>query len=324
MWLWILAAVLVAAAAAVLAVLLLSPKNRITVPNVVGQSEPAAAAVLRRAGLKPAPSREASATVPAGSVLRESPSSGSVVAKGTRVGIVVSDGPARKAVPGVEGLTAAQAIARLRSAGFKPASKTQASSTVASGHAIGTQPATGTEARVGSPVTVFVSSGPAPVHVPDVTGQPRTAAEAAITGAGLAVGNVTQQPSSTQSPGTVISQSPAAGSSLPAKGKVNLTVAKAPAQVSVPNVVGKSEALAAAALGSAGFTPKAATEPTTEEAKVGVVLKQSPAGGTKARKGAPVTITVGTPGTPTTTTPTTTTTTPTTPAPAPGPTAEKK
>ena len=36
---------------------------------------------------------------------------------------------------------------------------------------IATDPAAGTELQVGSPVTVLVSSGPAQVHVPDVTGQ---------------------------------------------------------------------------------------------------------------------------------------------------------
>jgi serine/threonine-protein kinase len=188
---------------------------------------------------------------------------------------------------------------------------------------INTDPAAGTEVQLGSGVTVFVSSGPAPVRVPDVTGQSQSAAEAALTSAGLTVGTISKQVSSTQAPGTVISQSPRGGTSVPTGGKVNLTVAQASNEAVVPNVVGKSEALAAAGLGSAGFTPKIATVSTTEEAKVGVVLKQSPAGGTKTRKGATVTITVGAaPATPPPTTPTTPPpTTPTTTGPAPPPAA---
>ena len=65
------------------------------------------------------------------------------------------------------------------------------------------------------------------------------------------------------------------------------------------------------------------TAPTIEPSQVGVVLKQSPAAGAQAAKGATVTITVGvlggatTPTTPTTTTPTTPATTgPTGAAPA--------
>ncbi|HEX4188295.1 MAG TPA: Stk1 family PASTA domain-containing Ser/Thr kinase [Solirubrobacteraceae bacterium] len=320
----LLAALLVLGA--VLAVLLLSPAGKVTVPEVTGQTEQAAGAILRRAGLTPIPSLTSSSTVPSGHVVRQSPAAASRVAKGARVDIVISGGPASTALVNVEGLTSSQALARLRAAGFKPVTRPQASSTVAAGHVIDTDPAAGTIVQVGSPVTVFVSSGPAPVHVPDVTGRSRSDAEAALTGAGLTVGTVTQSSSSTQAPGTVISQSPAGGGSVPSGGAVNLTVAQAPSDVTVPNVVGKGEALAAAALGGAGLTPRTATTPTSEEAKVGIVLKQSPAGGKHAKKGATVTITVGVLATPTTTTTTpapTTTTTPPAATPPAAPTEHK-
>jgi serine/threonine-protein kinase len=169
-------------------------------------------------------------------------------------------------------------------------------------------------ALVGSAVTLLVSSGPAQVRVPDLVGESQTAAEAALTSAGLEVGTVSSRVSG-QSPGSVLAQSPRGGASLPSGSKVNLTVAQAPSEVVVPSVVGEDEARAAAALGAAGLTPKIVTARTSEPSQVGVVLKQRPSGGAHARKGATVTLTVGTPGTPTTTTPTTpTTTTPTTPA----------
>jgi eukaryotic-like serine/threonine-protein kinase len=306
-WLWILVPLLVAVAAA-LALLLLQPASRVTVPDVTGQTEQAASAILKHAGLTPIPSLASSATVPLGRVIRQSPAGAAVVRKGTRVGIVVSGGPASIPLVNVEALTSSQALARLRAAGFKPTTTSQASSTVAPGHVISTDPAAGTEVQVGSNVTVFVSSGPAPVRVPSVTGQSQSSAEAALTSAGLTVGAVIQHSSSTQSPGSVISQSPAGGASVPAGARVNLTVAQAPTEATVPNVVGKSATLAAAALGGAGFVPKTANATTSEEAKVGVVLKQRPAGGAHARKGATVTITVGVLGTQTipTTTPTTT------------------
>ena len=103
--------------------------------------------------------------------------------------------------------------------------------------------------------------------------------------------------------------------------KVNLTVAKASDEVAVPKVVGQSETQAAAALGGAGFVPSVVTVTTSEESKVGVVLKQSPTAGHMARKGSTVTLTVGVKGTETTpttttTTKTTTTTPPVTPPPA--------
>jgi beta-lactam-binding protein with PASTA domain/predicted Ser/Thr protein kinase len=317
-WLWALAAVLIAAAVAG-ALLLLSAKGRVTVPDVTGQSEQAAGATLRRAGLTPIPSLGASATIPAGLVVRQSPSGGGVVDKGTRVSIVISGGPASAGVTNVEGLGTAQAVARLRAAGFKPATKSQASSTVAQGRVISTDPTAGTLVQVGSTVTVFVSSGPALVRVPDVTGQSLTAAEASLTTVGLAVGTVTQQVSA-QTPGTVLSQSPSGAASVPSGGKVNLTVAQASQEVTVPDVVGRTAAEASSALEGAGLKARTVSEPA-EPSLHGIVLKQSPVAGTHARKGSTVTITVGvTKTTTTTTTPTTTTpttTTGTTPAPAP-------
>ncbi len=126
-------------------------------------------------------------------VIGETPSAGSAVGRGTRVTISVSTGPGSSALPDVAGLTAAQATAKLKAAGFKPASETQPSTTVASGRVISTDPAAGTEVQAGSTVTVIVSGGPAQTSVPDVVGQSRTAAEATLTNAKLAVGAVTQQ-----------------------------------------------------------------------------------------------------------------------------------
>ena len=80
--------------------------------------------------------------------------------------IVVSSGPGSAPLASVEGLTAAQAINRLRAAGFKPTRKDQPSATVAQGRVIGTDPPAGTELQVGSPVAVLVSSGPAQVRCP--------------------------------------------------------------------------------------------------------------------------------------------------------------
>jgi beta-lactam-binding protein with PASTA domain len=315
--LWGLAAALIAGLI-VLALLLLPATGTVRVPNVVGQSEQAAGAALRRAGLNPAPSLAPSTTVATGLVIRETPSAGTAVGKGSRVGIVVSGGPASAPLLNVEGLSPAEAAAKLRKAGFKPTNKTEPSSTVPAGKVIGTNPPAGTELQVGSPVTLLVSSGPEAVRVPDVVGQAKSAAEATLTNAGLKLGTVSKRVSSTQAPETVLAQSPATGASVHAGDKVNLTVAQASNEAVIPNVVGKSEALAAAALGEAGFTPKAVPSTTTDPAQVEVVLKQNPAPGGHARKGSSVTIAVGVLGPQTTpTTPTTPPTTATTPTPSP-------
>jgi serine/threonine-protein kinase len=316
-WLWLGVGALLLAAAAVAAVLLLSTNGKVAVPEVSGQSEATATTILRRAGLNPVPTLQSSSTVPSGRVISQRPAAGTRVEKGGEVKIVVSGGPASAPVTDVEDLSAGAAVAKLRKAGFKAKTTKETSSTVAAGKVIATNPSAGTEEQLGSPVTVVVSSGPAPVKVPDVVGQSLSAAEATLTNAGLGVGAVTKRTTSSQAPGTVLSQSPATGTSVKAESKVDLTVAQAPKEVAVPNVVGDPQTLALVALGQAGFKPKSASATTTEAAQVGQVLRQSPAAGTQAPKGSVVTITVGKAGTETTTTPTTPTTPATTPTPPP-------
>ncbi len=319
-WGLAIAAVVLVAAAVAAALLLPSSSSDVSVPSVTGRSESQAAQTLRAAGLISVPSPTTSSAFASGSVISQSPSAGTEVKRGARVTIFVSSGPGSAAVPDVASETAAQATSKLKAAGFRPTTETQSSSTVPAGRVIATDPPAETVVRAGGSVTVIVSGGPAPIAAPDVVGQSRAAAESTLSNAGLAVGTVTQQTTTEQSPGTVLAQSPAAGTQLSANSKVELTVAQAPTEVTVPNVVGENEFQAAAKLGRAGFSPKRTTQTTTEAALVGLVLKQTPAASHKAPKGATVTIAIGVlaPQTTTTTTPTTTpSTTPTTPATPP-------
>ena len=308
---WIVWSAIAAAivAAVVLVVIFVPPRGRVAVPTVVGQTEQAAVTKLRHAGLDPVATQAASTAVASGMVVSQSPSPGTVVHSGTRVNVVVSSGPPSKALIDVQGLSSSEAVSKLKAAGFQPTTTQQPSSTVAQGHVIATDPSAGTEVAVGSPVSVVVSGGPAQVHVPDLTGQPQAAAESALTNAGLAVGTVTDQSSTKEPTGSVLSQSPSGGSSVRSGQAVSLVIAQAPKEVTVPNVVGQNETQAAAALGEAGLHPNAATVTTTLQSQVGVVLRQNPSAGQQARKGATVTIAVGTLAAPTGATGTTGTTT---------------
>jgi beta-lactam-binding protein with PASTA domain len=322
-WWWIAGAVLLVLAVAAALFLLLAPtKHQVTVPDVTGQTQALATARLARAGLTAAPSPTASTAVAAGVVFGEAPPHGSVVERGSRVTLLVSSGPGSAALPDVKGLTSAQAVARLERAGFKPVTQSQSSATVTAGRVISTEPSGHTEAQAGSPVTVVVSSGPAQVHVPEVSGQSEAEAKASLRAAGLEPGTIAKQEAPGSQAGTVLSQSPAAGSSVGSGQRVNLVVAQAPQEVAVPRVVGRREELAEGELVGAGFKPKTAKRTVSKPEEAGIVLQQSPAGGSKAKRGATVTITVGMLGaqtTPSTTTTPPSTTPSTTPTPAPPP-----
>jgi len=315
-WIWWALGVLVLAGAIAAALLLLKPATKVHVPRVIGLTEQAAGARLRAAGLESEPALNASSTVSPGLVISQSPKPTALIAKGSKVRIVISSGPATKSLPSVEGLTAARAVARLKREGFKPKTKSESSPTIKAGLVIGTDPPAGTVEVVGSTVSVLVSSGPAPVKVPSVVGATLENARATLASEGLGVGKITKRISSTQAPETVLAQAPAGGKTTKAGSKVDLVVAEAPREVPVPSVVGQTEAGAAATLGSAGFKVKTSPVSTTEAGQVGIVLNQQPAGAGQAPKGSTVTLGVGVLG------PTTspgTTTAPTTPTPNPGP-----
>jgi beta-lactam-binding protein with PASTA domain len=316
-WWWVAgAAALLLAAAGVAAALLLGTKG-VMVPDVTGQSQTVAVVRLQRVGLTPVVSQSTSAAVPAGTVLTQTPRGGSRVKRGSRVSIAVSSGPESLAMPKVVGLKSAQALAKLQAAGLQPTTQSQPSAKVSAGVVISTVPSAGTDLQKGSGVVVVVSSGPQQVDVPEVTGETQAEAKAALTAAGLKLGTVTAQAApGAQAAGTVLSQSPTAGTSLQTGQAVSLVVAQAPKEVAVPEVVGQSETQAAATLGRAGFNPKSVSRAVSEAeaVKVGMVLKQSPAGGRLAPKGATVTIAVGVVEQPATSSATTTQSATSTPA----------
>lgn len=66
------------------------------------------------------------------------------------------------------------------------------------------------------------------VTVPNVVGMVQSTAETAITAAGLSVGTVSDENSPTVPSGDVISQNPAAGTSVAQKSAVNLAVSSGP------------------------------------------------------------------------------------------------
>jgi beta-lactam-binding protein with PASTA domain len=116
----------------------------------------------------------------------------------------------------VVGLTQGAATKAITGAGLTPGRVTrQNTTTVARGSVISQHPASGSSVADGSPVNLVISSGPQMVTVPNAVGLTQEAATKVITGAGLSVGAVTTQNSSAIASGSVISQQPGGGSSVP-------------------------------------------------------------------------------------------------------------
>ncbi len=198
---------------------------------------------------------ESSATVSAGTVIRQSPSAGTVMVKGATVNLVVSSGLAQALVPDVVGRTQADATTALTSAGLTVGSVTQAhSGTIPVGSVVSQSVPAGISVYGGTAVDLVVSLGLAQATVPNVVGSTQADATTALTAAGLTVGTVTQTSSETIPVGSVVSQSVPAGSSVSLGTAVNLVISTGSTQTTVPNVVGQPQAAAQTALEAAGLS----------------------------------------------------------------------
>ena len=137
-------------------------KMIMTVPNVVGKTQAAAGTAIAGAMLVVGTvTQEYSDSVPAGSVILQTPPAGVNVAMNSAVNLVVSRGPQPIAVPDLSGKTSAEAQTALTAAGLVAAVSELASDTVPSGQVISQTPAPGNGVAPGATVTLVVSTGPA-------------------------------------------------------------------------------------------------------------------------------------------------------------------
>ncbi len=204
---------------------------KVEVPDVTGKTQAEAEKALTDLKLLPRVTTEENPDVESGTVIRQNPPSGRQIEAGGVVEIFVSKGAGEEIVPDVTGQPLAQAQAAIQAAGFRFANPTRAaSSNVAEGSVISTDPAAGTPAKPNSVIKIVVSSGPEQVNVPTVTGQNENSATSTLKGAGL---NVEVKPKSVPAgdpnAGRVISQDPAGGQSVDTGSTVTITVGVAAA-----------------------------------------------------------------------------------------------
>jgi eukaryotic-like serine/threonine-protein kinase len=148
-------------------------------------------------------------------------------------------------------------------------------------------PSAGSHVDKGSTVTIWMSTGPPPVTVPDVKGKQWTDAQQALIDAGLKpVEHIVNGPTK----GQVSATDPPAGKSVPKGSTIRVNVWSGPAPATVPSVVGDTLSDAITALRNAGFNPN----PTyvKSDAPQNQVIHQNPNPGTSEPKGTSVDLTV--------------------------------
>ena len=142
--------------------------------------------------------------------------------KGSAVDLWISKGHAPVAVPAVIGKTQKAAERVLRAAGFTPVVQLAFSDDIERGDVIAVNPSEATMSPYGDAVTLTVSQGPESFPIPSFTGLSPAAAEAKAKDVGLEISffNVPNTPHT-----VVISQTPAAGSTVHAGDTITLFVA---------------------------------------------------------------------------------------------------
>ena len=209
--------------------------DSITVPDVSGMTEDEAQSALENAGFRNISSEFTyHDSVPSGQVIGTTPEANAEATEDTEIVMQVSKGAERKTVPNVVGQKDADAQNAIKSAGLSVGTVTyEYSDSVAQGIVISQSVDGGKKVSAGTTVDLVISNGPEPaakVNVPPVTGTSESNARQLIQNAGLSVGTVTYQHSSSVAAGYVISCSPGVGSSVDEGTSVSLVVSTGPEQ----------------------------------------------------------------------------------------------
>lgn len=164
-----------------------------------------------------------------GEIMKQDPAAGIMVKKDADVELLVNGGVGQVEVPDVvtDHMTLEEAQQAIEDAGLHSQVENVADDEVEEGRVISTNPEPGTMVDSGSTVTLRVSTGPAEerVTVPDgLVGDTLANVSAKLEEAGLVVGNVNRDDTSTLTVDTVISLSPNEGSKISKGSTVDITV----------------------------------------------------------------------------------------------------
>lgn len=196
-------------------------------------------------------------------------------------------------VPDVKGKTATEAKSTLETLNLVlEIEKEVYNADVEAGQIITQNPESGKELQSGKTVKVTVSKGVKTGTVPSVIGLSETEAVKAIEAANFVVGEIKREYNSSYNADIVFQMNPSGNSTANEGTKVTIYVSKGEDLVTVPSVIGQTEADAKSTITNAGLTVGAITYETSSDYSKGMVMKQSPTDGNQVAKGADVAIVV--------------------------------
>lgn len=288
------------------------PSAFVDVPAVVGLPQGEALAALQKADLDAQVFNDFSDAYPRGTVTGQLPRPGESAPSESEVVLLVSSGPAAShtsmaILPKLAGERESDAVIRLQEAGLSPQLVRDFDPVVEAGRVVASlpdaeslsHPPVRRQSRLAWGLTAAALLIGAALFfaftrsatVPNVVGLTQAQAQDAVSAAGFRVGSVTTSESASAAPGSVIAQTPASGETARKGSAVDLVLAAGPALVAVPDVVGKPESAAVAALKEAGLASSVATA-FSDTAAAGAVLAATPGAGERVPAGTTVGLTV--------------------------------
>ena len=156
---------------------------------------------------------------------------------------------------------------------------------IPAGVVIRTDPASGENARKGSPVTLVVSKGQERYIVPsDLAGQDPKDVTSALEALTLVIAATNEVFDELVPTGKVVSTDPAGGTSVKRETSITILVSKGPAPVEVPPIIGTLITDATTTLGALGLTTETTRE-DFDDSVAGTILSTDPIPGTTVPKG---------------------------------------
>ncbi|MGO1396920.1 MAG: Stk1 family PASTA domain-containing Ser/Thr kinase [Brevibacterium yomogidense] len=167
----------------------------------------------------------------------------------------------------------------------------QADDEIDEGNVVETDPASGSQVSESDRITMFVSTGPDSIEVPEVAGDTESLARQKIGDAGLTAGSNIEENSPDVPGGEVMETRPGAGTEVPRESSVDLVLSSG--QVEVPDVTGMTEEEACTTLEGDEYQLSCSVEEEeTGDHEAGEVFEQVAPAGTDVDQGSTVTITV--------------------------------
>lgn len=269
--------------------------KEVVVPDVKGMSYSEAKEVLEEKGLKIEKADEpiASQKIEKGKIVSQTPSKNSKVKKGRTVRVILSAGNTELKVPDLKGLSYNEAKTLLSEMGLQISKGDEVDSDSISEGLIASQyPAAKTKVDKGDIITVNISRGKKDAVIPKLVGTKFTSENdisEILSKYGYKLGKVSYE-ESYETPGTIIKQSPDAGTTAEKKTTVDIVISKAKSKATVPNLTGMTYDQAESALQSLGFSIGRVTEEENNGFTAGTVFKQYPAANSEYQTGSTVDI----------------------------------